>query len=35
VIGSIIVTVLCFVAWRKYESEKEIIPVSGGGNRVN
>jgi len=34
VIGSIIVTVLCFVAWRKYESERQIKPVSGGGKRV-
>lgn len=33
VIGSIIITVLCFVAWRKYESEQQLITVSGGGHR--
>jgi len=34
VIGSIIVTVLCFVAWRKYESEQQITPAGGGGKRL-
>lgn len=29
VIGSIIITVLCFVAWRKYQGEFDIVSVSG------
>lgn len=28
VIGSIIITILCFVAWRKYEAQMGIVPVS-------
>ncbi len=29
VIGSIIITVLCFVAYRKYQSEMDVVPVTG------
>lgn len=33
VIGSIILTVLCFVAWRKYQGELEIVSANGDRKR--